>query len=132
MARMGLEPIPLLFVCSTGIEPVPLVLQTSVRTSYTKSTYCGQQWTRTTPFRTDFTDRLSYPNDFCYPIFVPCSGIEPLPFPCKRNTLPLRQQGNLCTPGWPRTIYPSVKSGVPVHMSFEGKKQFYAATLYAL
>ena len=26
-----------------------------------------------------------------------------------------------CTPGWPRTTYPSVKSGVPVQMSFGGK-----------
>ena len=95
-----------------GIEPAPLVLQTSVRTSYTKDPYSlrwylpflkstlspclfylsvlpywepevntfesfntviltnnsGQQWTRTTPVRTDFTDRLPYPNDFCYPI----------------------------------------------------------------
>ena len=33
---MGLEPIPLLFVDPVGIEPTPLVLQTSVRTSYTK------------------------------------------------------------------------------------------------
>jgi len=31
---------------------------------------CGQQWTRTTPVRTCFTDRLPYPNDFCYPIFL--------------------------------------------------------------
>ena len=33
---MGLEPIPLYFVDPVGIEPTPLVLQTSVRTSYTK------------------------------------------------------------------------------------------------
>ena len=41
---MGLEPIPLYFVDPVGIEPTPLVLQTSVRTSYTKGPivgYCG-------------------------------------------------------------------------------------------
>jgi hypothetical protein len=76
--------------------------------------------------------------------FVPPDRIELSPFACKTNTLPLRQRGRcssfravqqgysyallrtlLCflsrTPGWPRTSYPSVKSGVPVHMSFEGK-----------
>lgn len=53
---------------------------------------CGQQWTRTTPLRTDFTDRLPYPNDFCHP-FVPRDGYAPPPFACKTNTLLLRQRG---------------------------------------
>ena len=57
--------------------------------------HSGQQWTRTTPVRTCFTDRLPYPNDFYYPIFVPRDGIEPPPFVCKTNTLPLRHRGNL-------------------------------------
>lgn len=66
------------YVGPTGIEPVPLVLQTSVRTSYTKdpseryyqlyyratngpdgtrthtSPLSGQQWTRTTPVKDRF------------------------------------------------------------------------------
>ena len=55
---------------------------------------CGLQWTRTTPVRTWFTVRLPYPNDFYFP-FVPRDGIEPPPFVCKTNTLPLRHRGNL-------------------------------------
>ena len=38
---MGLEPIPLFSVDPVGIEPTPLVLQTSVRTSYTKGPIVG-------------------------------------------------------------------------------------------
>ena len=163
-----------------GIEPTPLVLQTSVRTSYTKgplSPRCYFWLACRTPFspslfilsqhpyrdlmpwllwdtvesnhtflQNDFTDRLSHqwlkhpnllingsrtlPSGFrsrrapatlltkllpqqarqdqsfavwlwthvpncrpiqtIIPIFVPRSRIELLPFPCKRNTLPLR------------------------------------------
>jgi hypothetical protein len=47
------------------------------------------------PIRTRFTVSLPYPNDFYYPIFVPREGIEPPPFPCKRNTLPLRHRGKM-------------------------------------
>ena len=158
-----------------GIEPTPLVLQTSVRTSYTKgpseryyqlyypprrtgwdsNPYLPSQWdtveSNHTFLQNDFTDRLSHqwlkhpnllingsrtlPSGFrsrrasatlltkllpqqarqdqsfavwlwthvpncrpiqtIMPIFVPRSGIEPLPFACKTNTLPLRQQGKL-------------------------------------
>ena len=42
-AQVGLEPTISFFVCPTGIEPVPLVLQTSVRTSYTKGTIVGAE-----------------------------------------------------------------------------------------
>ena len=57
----------MIIVGSSGLEPLPKGpdLQSGCR------------------IRTTFTTQ-----------FVPRSGIEPLPFACKTNTLPLRQQGN--------------------------------------
>jgi hypothetical protein len=52
-----------------------------------KKVHSGQQWTRTTPVKTDFTDRLPYPNDFCYPIVVLLEGIEPPFHPYQRCVL---------------------------------------------
>ena len=149
-----------------GIEPTPLVLQTSVRTSYTKGPivgHCGiephllterfyrplitpvteaSQFDHSTgiepasppstgsvvtiPLRTKlqqaFIGKLITHNRLLIDLkilagillatqnFVPRSRIELLPFPCKRNTLPLRQRGNFCTPTKNRTWIPILKS----------------------
>ena len=52
-------------------------------------------------------------------IFVPPKGLEPLTPSLKvRYSNQLSYEG-ICSPDGPRTRFPSVKSRVPVHMSFE-------------
>ena len=124
-----------------GIEPTPLVLQTSVRTSYTKDPILimleypsrsnlnclivvlrglgrkgdeflnlswivdireiektiiivGSSGLEPLPWGPDLQSGCRIRTTFATQ-FVPRSGIEPLPFACKTNTLPLRQQGKL-------------------------------------
>ena len=64
-----------LFVGPTGIEPVPLVLQTSVRTSYTKDPYEGE----CANFSTDPVSARPGGTRTHSSFFVGSSGLEPLP-----------------------------------------------------
>jgi hypothetical protein len=124
-----------------GIEPTPLVLQTSVRTSYTKDPILIMLECRLAPILNclpkfygapadglNFLDprKVSTPfllekliiivgssgleplpkgpdlqsgcrirTTFTTQFFVPREGIEPPPFVCKTNTLPLRHRGKM-------------------------------------
>ena len=65
-------------------------------------------------------------------IFVPREGIEPPPFPCKRNTLPLRHRGKytflldrlsvkpISYPRQELNLTPLVKSQLPTPVCYEG------------
>lgn len=112
MGDSGLEPLPYgrdlqsrcrirttftsQFDYSTGIEPAPPVSTTGVVTTPLRiklqPAFIGKLITRN---RSYMVLKILAGILLATQDFVPRSGIEPLPFPCKRNTLPLRQRGCL-------------------------------------
>ena len=111
--------LPEVFAVYDGNAPSPLAWQASTTTFIRIDLI--EQHTGLEPVLFLIGSQMPYQLGECCILFVGKVGFEPTTSHVSGGcTNQLCYSPIFCSPGEPRTLYPSVKSGVLVHMSFKG------------